>query len=98
VNATTGILPVKTLAQVQDGAWTTSDTAIGTMDRAEVGYSVQTIKEGRLRIARRQAPVQTPPHPERQRVETKRGKGTQGMVRAICKACGKKMKAWGGGR
>jgi hypothetical protein len=43
VSATTGILPVKTLAQVQDGAWTTSDTAIGTTDRAEVGYSVQTI-------------------------------------------------------
>jgi hypothetical protein len=34
VNATTGILPVKTLAQVQDGAWTTSDTAIGHTARA----------------------------------------------------------------
>jgi hypothetical protein len=28
------------------------------------------------------------------RVETKRGNGAQGMVRAICKACGKEMKAW----
>src|SRR5216684_2344149 len=32
-----------------------------------------------------------------ERVETKRGNGAQGMVRAICKACGKEIKAWGGG-
>jgi len=31
------------------------------------------------------------------RVETKRGNGAQGMVSAICKACGKEMKARGGG-
>jgi hypothetical protein len=30
-------------------------------------------------------------------VDTKRGNGAQGMVSAICKACGKEMKARGGG-
>src|ERR1700693_739099 len=33
-----------------------------------------------------------------ERVETKKRRGAQGMVRAICKVCGKEMKAWGGHR